>query len=290
MKLGLTKFVAVAAISVLMLLAGSTIAWAQCPASPAYSPDFTSNQSCVALNSDGVFNVFSGSNVLQLSTSVGNQIGSAWYSTPQTVENGFTTSFQFQFTAPSTPPADGIAFVIQNASTGTKAIGFTGGTGGALGYGDNDSNANPSQGEGIPNSLAIEFDTYQNGWDPAGNGNGSDSHVAVQSCGTGPNPSHHNYLCGGTSGSNSTIGVPAVTSTNMAHGNVHSVTITYIAACSTCTPATLANLQVTLDGADVFATPVTIDLSTIGLGAGQSAYVGFTGATGGGWETQDILS
>ena len=53
-----------------------------------------------------------------------------------------------------------------------------------------DGNGNPSQGEGIPNSLAIEFDTYQNGWDPQAV-NGNVSHVAIQSCGTGPNTSHH---------------------------------------------------------------------------------------------------
>ncbi len=290
MKLTITKCVVVATISVFLMVGASTTAWAQCPASPSYTPDFSSNPGCMALNADSMFVLSSGSNLLQLTSSAGNQIGSTWFSTPQTVENGFTTSFQFQFTNPSTPPADGIAFVIQNSSTETtKAIGFTGGNGGAIGYGDDDSNADPSTGEGIPNSLAIEFDTYQNGWDPAGNGNGSDSHVAIQSCGMGRNTSHHNYQCV-PGGPNSTVGAPVVTATNMADGNVHSVTITYTAACSTCSPSTSANLQVMLDGVDVFASPVTVDLSTIGLGAGGTAYVGFTGATGGDFETQDILN
>jgi uncharacterized repeat protein (TIGR01451 family) len=293
MKLGISKFVVVAAIVVLMVTAGSSVAWAQtptCTAPPSYTPDFSLNQSCMALNSDATFVLSSGSNFLQLTTSAGNQVGSAWYSTPQTVENGFTTSFQFQFTSPSVPPADGIAFVIQNSSTG--AIGFTGGNGGAIAYGDDDSNANPSQGEGIPNSLAIEFDTFQNVWDPASNGDGSDSHVAVQSCGLGPNTSHHGYLCGGTSGSNSTIGAPVVTSTNMADGAVHSVTIHYYAACPspTCSPATPANIHVVLDGVDLYPSGVNVDLSSIGLAGGTNAYVGFTGATGGDFETQNILN
>jgi hypothetical protein len=287
----ITRFVRLAAIAALAV-ACSTAARAQaCPASPSYSPDFTSNQNCLALNPLSTLPVFVGTSpntVMQLTTSLSNQTGSAWYSTPQNVENGFSTTFQFQFMTPSIPPADGIAFVIQNSST--AAIGFTGGNGGALGYGDDDANSNPSLGQGIPNSLAIEFDTYQNSWDPPSNGNGSDSHVAVQSCGTGPNTSHHEYLCGGNAGSNSTLGAPVVTSTNMADGAIHTVTITYVPACATCSPAISANIQVILDGVEQYPSGVPVDLSSIGLGPGQTAYVGFTGATGGDWETQDILN
>jgi uncharacterized repeat protein (TIGR01451 family) len=288
MKLAITRFVIVAAIAVLMVAAGSTAAWGQaCPSSPNYTPDFTLNQSCLTSNGSVMLPFFfDSSNVLELTSSTSNQVGSAWYNTLQPVENGFTTSFQFQFTGASTPPADGIAFVIQNSTSDPlNAIGFTGGNGGAIGYGDADGNADPSQGQGIPNSLAIEFDTYQNGWDPASNGNGSDSHVAIQSCGTGPNTSHHNYLCS-SEGSNSTVGAPVVTSTNMADGAVHSVTVTYVAA----VPGALPNIQVTLDGANIFPSPVIVDLSTIRLGTGGTAYVGFTGATGGDYESQYILN
>ncbi|MGA8639449.1 MAG: L-type lectin-domain containing protein, partial [Candidatus Sulfotelmatobacter sp.] len=289
MKLAITRFVIVAAIAVLMVAVGSTAAWAQtppCPSSPSYSPDFSSNQSCLTPNDNASpFPIlFDGNNVLQLTSSTSNQIGAAWYNTPQPVENGFTTSFQFQFTGASTPPADGIAFVIQNSTSKLNAIGFTGGNGGAIGYGDDDNNLNPSTGGGIPNSLAIEFDTYENAWDPGPNTNGSVSHVAIQSCGTGRNTSHHGYACS-PDGLNSTVGAPVVTA-NMADGTVHSVTITYVAA----VPGALANIQVTLDGANVFSSPVTTDLSAIGLGTGGTAYVGFTGATGGDYENQYILN
>ena len=278
--------VAVWAASATLMFAISTLGAAgqSCPTSPNYAPDFSANQNCATLNGSAAY-VAGTSTVLQLTSSTGVQAASVWYTTPQVVQNGFTTSFQFQFTNPSTPPADGIAFVIQNA--GTSAIGFTS-NGGALAYGDDDANTNPSLGEGIPYSLAVEFDTFQNGWDPQAVNN-VDSHVAIQSCGTGPNTSHHNYLCGGTTGPNSTLGQPVLT-TNMSDGAIHNVTITYVPACATCNPATVANLQVVLDGASIYPNGIAVDLSSIGLGEGGLAYVGFTGATGGDWETQNILT
>ena len=284
----LASRIAIAAIALLVLFGTNSFVWAQnpqCPPSPNYTPDFSANGTCLATNGNAVL-VSGGNTALQITSSSGNQTGSAWYLTPQTVQNGFSTTFQFQFTNPSTTPADGIAFLIQNSST--SAIGFTGGSGGAIGYGDADANLNPSQGNGIPNSLAIEFDSFQNAWDPQAV-NGSVSHVAIQSCGTGPNTSHHGYLCAGTGSPNSTLGSPVVTS-NMTDGSVHNVTITYVPACSTCTPATVANIQVVLDGVDIYPNGVAVDLSSIGLGNGGTAFVGFTGATGGSWETQDILS
>jgi Bacterial lectin len=305
MKLGITRFVKMAAITALMVFAASTAAWSQsgpCPSTTTstitYTPDFTSAPGSLNLNSY-TSTTLTGSTpttALQLTADTGNQTGSAWFTTAQNVEQGFSTCFQFQFTNTSVPPADGIAFVIQNSSAGTAAIGFTGGNGGALGYGDDDANTNPSTGEGIPNSLAIEFDTYENSWDPAGNPdllNGSVSHVAVQSCGTGPNTSHHKQLCGGDTGPNSTLGVPVVVP-NMADGAVHTAIITYIPACPSplCSPGTSANIHVILDGNDLYPTGVPVDLSSIGLGGqpGTTAYVGFTGATGGDDETQDVLN
>ncbi len=285
----ISRFVILAAVAALVV-GGSSAAWGQappCPASPNYGTDFSTNGTCLTANPNaGIVGT-----VLRLTNSTGNQVGSAWYNTAQPVQNGFSTSFQFKFTNPSVPPADGIAFVIQNAPTGLGAIGFTGGNGGALGYGDQDGNGNPSQGEGIPNSLAIEFDTYHNDpWDPPADDNGNASHVAIQSCGTLPNTSHHTYLCGGNSGSPSNFG-GRVKVTQLADSAVHSVTIVYALACPTCTPATNSNnLHVILDNVDLYPLGVPVDLSTIGLGTGDTAYVGFTGATGGDFETQDILN
>jgi len=253
-----------------------------CPPSPAYTPDFSSNQSCLALNGTPL-PVFAGGDgnpvVLQLTTSTVTNTASAWYRTPQVVQNGFTTNFQFQFTNSTVPPADGIAFVIQNSNL--SALGFSG-DGGSLGYGDADTSTDPSTGTGIPNSLAIEFDTFQNAWDPAANESGNVSHVAVQSCGAAANTSHHGQSCG-VDGPNSTLGLPVLTSSTLADGNVHTVTIKYSAA-----PP--ANIHVILDGTDIYPEGVSVDLTSIGLSETGTAYVGFTGATGAAYETQSILS
>jgi hypothetical protein len=234
------------------------------------------------------------SGYLQLTTSTGNQFGSAWAVTPQTVVNGFTTTFVFQFTNPSSPPADGIAFVIQNSGLG--AIGYTGGNGGAIGYGDDDANAYPNT--GIPSSLAIEFDSYLNGWDPDAD------HVAVQSCGTAYNTSHHNQSCSVTGGSevNSTLGITAAgalaaSGVTITDGNPHTVTIQYTPGtpCNASNSKDTNNLCIYIDQENVTppvpALTVSVNLSMLlKLGTGGTAYVGFTGATGGDWETQDILS
>ena len=118
---------------------------------------------------------------------------------------------------------------------------------------------------GIPNSLAIEFNTYFNyGVDP------SNSDVAIQNCGgTGANsvdPSCRLAV-------NDLTQLP--NPINMADGNVHTATITYSGPGSTL-------LDVIVDNVDLFpATPsnpsggVIFDLTTIGLTNGN-AWVGFT--------------
>jgi hypothetical protein len=229
--------------------------------------------------------------VLRLTPSTTNQIASVWALSPQTVSNGFTTTFTFQFTNGSSIPGDGIAFVIHNAqltnnSNPLTTIGFTlgsGRNGGAIGYGDDDNDSFPDS--GIPNSIAIELDTYANGWDNNAN------HVAVQSCGQGYNTSHHGSLCPG--GGPSTLGISSSMPISLTDGNVHTVTIQYNPPNTTpCDPSTpTAQLCVYLDKTAT-STPVVAvatDISSIGLTDG-TAYMGFTSATGGSWETHDVLS
>ncbi len=110
---------------------------------------------------------YNGQNVLRLTDNLG-QSGSAFYTNPITLENSggfqasFSTFFSFQITDPQgisdgVQGADGIVFTVQTNSN------TAGGSGGGIGY------------QGIPTSVGIEFDTWNNGfWDDY-NGN----HVGI---------------------------------------------------------------------------------------------------------------
>jgi Legume lectin domain len=233
--------------------------------------------------------------VMRLTTTLPGQSGSVWYyggtaanPTPVSLVNGFTTSFQFQITAPPPPPegppippADGIAFVIQNGSfpqnpgggcpaqngtIGIKALEAPdSGCGGDIGY------------TGLTNSVAIEFDDFQNAWDLDAN------HVAIQSCGADANSSNHNGNC-----------FQARTTTQLhsiiGDGNPHTVVIKYsppncVAGANCKNPN---NLQVYLDSTLVLTK--TFDLGSLGLDDNQDAFVGFVGRTGALDANQDILN
>jgi Legume lectin domain/MBG domain/YDG domain len=203
--------------------------------------------------------VWTGS-ALQL-TNTGSQTTSAWLSTAIPVASAFTTSFQFKITPPFSATdsiGDGFAFVIQGASSGAATLGSTG-YGMYIGY------------AGIPNSIAIEFDTYYNSQyqDPTG------PHIGIQSLGTQPNTPDHTPATGAD------LGGPVAAT--FADGNVHTATITYDG---------ISTLSVYLDGSTspVLSSTVAINLNTLlGLNGGP-AFVGFTAATGGAQETGDILS
>jgi hypothetical protein len=79
---------------------------------------------------------------LRLTSEESDQAGAAWLPSKQLAQGGFEATFQFQI---STDGADGLAFVIQNASG--SALGDSGG---GMGY------------HWIANSLAVEFDTWEN--------------------------------------------------------------------------------------------------------------------------------
>jgi hypothetical protein len=285
MKTGIMKLVVVAAIAAFAVVGGSTKAWAQCPIpSPNYVPDFsnTANQACLALNGTppnsgypGFYTAVSGSGVvLRLTPNSTETSGSGWFSTQQPVSGAFSTTFTFQLSGANTSygPADGFAFLIQNSSTGTTSLGPDGC---GIGFGDSSSGCAPPTG-GITNSLAVEFNTYLNpGVDTSNND------VTIQNCsGTGANSV--DPTCTVLAGVNNNLPV------TMADGNVHSVTINYSG------PAT--NLvDVILDNNDLFPAGVVFNMSSIGLASGSNcstcmAWVGFTAATGGGDDNQDILS
>jgi hypothetical protein len=198
-------------------------------------------------------------NVLRLTVAERHQAGAAWFERKQTVGAGFETAFQFQLTRQGGlgPGADGFAFVLQNS--GPDALGGPGSAGGfAL--------ADPLRylkTPGIPQSIAVFFDTIRNGetHDPSGN------YIAVCTAGTPKSmrwpPPRLAY----------TRKLPV----SLKDGRVHSVRILF-------QPPVLS---VYLDGGDVLTSAV--ELATV-LDAQGAAYLGFTASTGNGFENHDILN
>ncbi|PYV53871.1 MAG: hypothetical protein DMG91_16075 [Acidobacteria bacterium] len=253
-------------------------------------------------------------NVLRLTPANVGQAGSAWFNTAQPLQQGFTTKFDFQVNG----GGDGFAFVIQNqpiTESQPNPLNALGAGAGGLGYGQG-GNPGGAPGNGIQNSLAIEFDTFANGWDmPQGSEGLDGNHVAVQSCGTGANNQFHVNV--DSDFNFTTSETPAFTACTLsfgdgqalaqlsflespitiADGNVHTVVIDYVPppTCIECSgPGTLTisvsgpngqNLQQVFNG----GVPVTIE-NLLNLLAEGKAYVGFTGGTGGATETADILN
>jgi hypothetical protein len=232
------------------------------------------------------------SGTLRLNSANLNEHASAWFAVQQPLSTGFTTAFQFQVSNTNACPgcsfpADGIALVIQNDPAGTGALGYSG-NGGNIGYGDNDISSASGPGNAILNSVAVELDTFQNTefGDPDGN------HIAVQSCGPNnsntltPNSPDHNYLC--PDGNLAKLALQSLPSgLSLSDGKIHTITVNYLPP-GTCTTG-CNNLSVYFDSTLILQ--ATVNLATqLNLTSGSNAYVGFTAATGGSVENNDILS
>ncbi|HUE42328.1 MAG TPA: chitobiase/beta-hexosaminidase C-terminal domain-containing protein, partial [Candidatus Sulfotelmatobacter sp.] len=186
---------------------------------------------------------------LQLTNGGIQQAGSAFFNTPVNIQS-FTTDFTMQL---SNAVADGMTFAIQNV--GPTALGPAGG---GLGYGpDLPANPDPSPNTPIANSVAVKFDFFSN----AGEGNDS---TGLYTNGASPT-------------------TPAVdlssTGIRLNSGDTMSVHLAYDGT----------NLSLTITDTVANATftqtwPINIP-QTIG---GNTAYVGFTGATGGSSSSQKI--
>lgn len=179
--------------------------------------------------------------------------GGAWYVADKSpVAAGFSTTFQFRAT--NTDEARiiwGFAFVIQNSNPYEIRDGGSG-----MGYAG-------QMPDGIPNSVAVEFDNNQN---PNFN-DPSASHVSVHTNGTGPNSAHEDYSLGSANASGFILD----------DGQVHTAKIDY-------TPGTL---RVFLDNLSTPLLTVPLDLGTkLNTDAGR-AWLGFTA---GSMDLMDILS
>ncbi len=317
MQVGKGMLAAAAAI-VVFAIAGSSTAWGQtCPTSPNYSPDFSSSQGCMTPNGTPASSGFPGfygpastliqpvgtpnpaqpapngvTTVLRLTPDSAFTSGSSWFNTVQPVGAAFSTTFSFQLSGAvpvpqSSGPADGIAFLIQNS--GLNSLGPNGC---GIGFGDApDGTCTPSTG-GIANSLAIEFDTFQN----TDINDLSNSHVSIQSCGTGQNSVDASCRHADINLLGLTTPAGAPSPINLADGYVHTATVTYLVQATSTQTACFVNstagpcLDVVLDGTDLFPAGVPVNLSNLLSLTSGNAYVGFTAATGGGNDNQDILS
>jgi hypothetical protein len=218
-----------------------------------------------------------GARVLRLTPAASSQDGTAWSATTLSLAQGFSTTFKFQITHPDGDgigAADGFAFVIQNGAFLNETSGSSAfdraAAGGGIGF------------QGLTNSLAIEFDTYcnfENSDTCVSNDFSSDNEVGVLSCGAGANSSNHDS-CG--------IANVSVSSPILADGRVHTAVITYTPPSSDCIESCSGTLAITLDLLPVLTT--RLNLASLGLDTNQDAFVGFTAATGAGFENHDILS
>jgi hypothetical protein len=203
--------------------------------------------------------------VLRVTPAIGGQAGAAYSTAGVTLGSNatFSTTFDFRFTnTGGIDPADGITFVLAASPTGL-GVG-----GGGIGY------------LGVPNSVAIEFDTFNNG-----GVDGSSNHVAIDTDGV-LNDSNLTNLY---SKANCNF-TPATTHSSpgcMSNGDLWSVTIGYDGT----------NLSVSAwDRSGTFAeaapfmvySSLPLDISSA-LGT-NTAFVGFTSGTGAGFENHDILN
>jgi len=234
------------------------------------------------------------------------ETSSSWFVVPSSVDvnlgrqvltSGFDTYFKFQIhtAAICCAPADGLAFVIQNSSTTALGSGN-----GGLGY------------SGIPNSVAVEFDTHLD----TANADPSNNHVGVQSCGTAANSADHSSSCAvaGTLTSNIPhLGVTCGTSGPCTDGTPHEAVIEYNPPASGTGNGTLLVWidqpfipgthtpcpNNTTPGCPIAAVaaisvPYNFDINQnpqgIALTAGGSAWVGFTASQTSDPQAHDILA
>lgn len=187
---------------------------------------------------------------LQLTNGGVQQAGSAFVNTPVNIQN-FTTDFTIQL---SNAVADGMTFTIQNA--GPTALGPAGG---GLGYGpDLPQTPDPSPNAPITKSIAVKFDFFSN----AGEGNDSTGLYV-----NGASPT-----------------TPAIDLTpsgiQMNSGSTITAHLAYDGT----------NLTMTLTDVLGHTFTQTWPINIPQIVGGNTAYVGFTGGTGGSSSSQKVES
>ena len=216
-----------------------------------------------AVTSDGT--------VLRVTPAIGGQSGAVYSTSAFTLgaNDTFSTQFQFRFTNPGAwDPADGITFVLAASPTGLGS----GGVG--MGY------------SGVPNSVAIEFDTYNNaGFGLGDNDGNSSNHVSIDTDGNLTNTALANVYGNGSCGfaNGNPPQNPQTADGCMSNGHLWTANMSYNG-----TDLTVALRDPSMASEFVAINSYAIDIASY-LGT-NSAYVGFTAGTGAGWENHDIVN
>ncbi|MFN7782312.1 MAG: lectin-like domain-containing protein [Lysobacterales bacterium] len=203
------------------------------------------------LNFNG--NAYINGTELRLTESAPSQAGSAFNN--RRVQLGadysFSSYFTFRMLNPGGSGADGLTFTVQTSSNSAVTVG------GGLGY------------AGINNSIAVEFDTFLNG-----GGDADGNHVAIDING---DVFHNVYTAA--------QGYYVAYGNEFANGSTYHVWVDYNGATQTMEVRVAENSN-NRSTAPLLLNKSGINLASI-LGTNQ-AFVGFTAATGGSWETHDI--
>ncbi|MEC5388303.1 L-type lectin-domain containing protein [Uliginosibacterium sp. H3] len=234
-------------------------------------PDFSDTSALSLVGSAATASTGDGQ-VLRVTPAAGGLAGAAYSNAPITLGAGniFSSSFQFRLTSPGGwDPADGFTFVLASNTAGL------GGAGVGMGY------------AGVGNSVAIEFDTYNNtGYGLGADDGVSSNHVSIDTNGVLTNTAlanvYGNGSCGFTSGGYPNQNDYTVAGC-MSNGNLWTAVIGYDGM----------QLSVSLfdPGLGYWFKAIenyAIDVAAL-LGTNQ-AYVGFTASTGAGWENHDIVN
>jgi hypothetical protein len=238
-------------------LAACGLICAALPPATAQSFSYPNFASTAGLNLLG--NSAQSGTALRLTDTVVNQTGWAWRQTAVPVVNGFDTTFTFRITPPAVgQKAEGMALVIHDDANGANAMG---GTVWGMGYG---AGANSSP--GIRNSIAVEYDTYQDGFlnDTSAN------ELTIHTRGSQGNNENEQYSIGRNT--------PAV---NLSNAQVHTLRVVYVPG----------QIEVFVDNAPTPAISRSYDLVAGGtyLSGGAApganmvngtAFVGFCATTG----------
>jgi Legume lectin domain/Bacterial lectin len=227
---------------------------------PDYAGGFVSTAAGLQLNGSASITSSSAStpHALQLTPDIMGQTGSAFATVLQDV-SGFNTTFDFTFPRTSSAASDGITFCVQHSPAGAGALGPGGGY---LGYGSGGNS--PS----ITSSICVKFDLYNN------SGEGNDSTGLFVNGDFPATP-------GGASPVEATVDMGPSGVDLHAPGHVFEANLAYDGA-------VLHETVTDLTTNAVFTHSYSAAIPN--FTGGNSAYVGFTGGTGGGTAEQDVLN